>query len=198
MSLPAGPCDMDIQEKKDCLGWLLGTASVRLLWSRDLRNAADNAAAECRTQILAYLAESAYLLPYPDWHLEPGTLGRSQCMAAAGAGQLHVLAWLRDHVDSQAWSPSVCRAAIQANQMEALQWLCCVCQCDCDEATLSYAAGQGKLEALKILQSSQPPCLWNATVCAEAVKHPDCLQWLRQQDPPFAPGTETVQQWRLK
>ena len=176
---------MEYHEKKACLGWLLETAPVELHWNLQLSNAADKAAAEGRIQVLAYLAETA--CPERDCLGNlPGALGTRQCMAAAEAGQIGVLAWLRDHVSTRAWTPSVCKMAIQADRMDALHWLCCICDppCESDAETWRYAASQGKLNVLKLLRSTQPPCPLNTLVCAAAVEHPDCLKWLRQQDPP--------------
>lgn len=175
---------MELQEQKDCLCWLLNTSPVKLQWTSALDKAASKAAAEGRIQVLEYLAVSVQ----KSYHIagQPDGLGTNQCIAAAEAGQVAVLAWLDDHIDGDCWTPSICQAAVRGSQMEALQWLCCVCSppCACNADVLEEAAGQGKLDFIKFLRSTQPPCPWGPSVCSAAVRYPDCLKFMRQQDPP--------------
>ena len=165
--------------------WLFDTGPIKLHWTQDLSRAADKAAAEGRTQVLAYLAESVLQEPcYTTW--DRSTIGTSQCQAAAAAGQIKVLSWLLENVESSCWTPNVCLAAVRSNQMDALHWLRFVCDppCPCDDDALVEAARQGRLDAIQLLRSGQPPCPWSSRVAEAAARHPDCLKWLRQQDPP--------------
>ena len=179
---------MEPQARLDSFAWLSATALIELHWNRELGRASDKAAAEGHIQVLAFLAESVH--GYSARYRE--TLGKSQCTAAAKAGQIAVLAWLHDHVARSCWTSDVCRAAARANQAEALHWLRCVCKpsCACNGEVLADVARQGWLDIIQLLPSTQPPCSWDSDVCAAAVCHPDCLKWLRQQDPacPWGPG----------
>lgn len=47
-----------LDQEKACLEWLLDSTPVKLLWSSTLSDASCKAAAEGRTDVLAYMMES--------------------------------------------------------------------------------------------------------------------------------------------
>lgn len=87
--------------------------------------------------------------------------------AAAGAGHLHVLQWLKDQ-----------------RQNTGTGW---------NFSTIAAAAGAGHLSVLKWLRSQEPPCRWEVSACRQAARygHIHVLEWMLLQPDP-APIDSTV------
>ena len=114
------------------------------------------------------------------------------CSAAARAGQLDALKWLRAMGCPWAEDGETCAMAAEQGRNEVLRWLRArPIPCPYGEwgFTVNEAADNGHLETLKLLRSLDPPCPWNAQghTCTLAARggHRDVLAWLRASGCPW-------------
>jgi hypothetical protein len=93
--------------------------------------------------------------------LDKGTIA-----AAAEAGNLEVLQWLKEELRTLSWTQSACEAAAQGGHLEILQWLrrnsCCWDEGTCTAA----AAADGHLELLQWAVAEG--CPWDKQRCLQA------------------------------
>jgi hypothetical protein len=116
------------------------------------------------------------------------SFGRSAvCTAAARAGNVQVLRYLRSKDEPTPWDLETSYAAALGGHLETLQWLRAQDPpCPWDDSTCTAAASTGQLPVLEWLRSGQTPCPWAARTCAAAASAGQMrvLEWLREQDPP--------------
>jgi hypothetical protein len=132
------------------------------------------------------------------WAVEHGGCpNESTCAAAAGAGNLPVLQWLRHRHPPCAWGASTLNAAAGGGHLAVLQWLQ---QSGNQHAipwqwymrTCHHAAKEGHLHTLQWLRDHEVMCNWNDSVEAAAEGgRLRVLQWLRTLDPPV-PWTDSA------
>jgi hypothetical protein len=81
---------------------------------------------------------------------------------------------------------AACAAAAKAGALDALQWLRArTPPCPWDASACSHAAGGGHLKMLKWMRAQTPPCPWNARFCAMSAHrngHTKTLQWIVTQE----------------
>eukprot|EP00882_Tetradesmus_deserticola_P007620 GHRQ01008025.1.p1 GENE.GHRQ01008025.1~~GHRQ01008025.1.p1 ORF type:complete len:391 (+),score=124.82 GHRQ01008025.1:1254-2426(+) len=115
--------------------------------------------------------------------------GPALCAAAAGAGHIHVLQWLRTQRSQCPWDFTACTAAARTpRNLHTLVWLrqqqprCPWAGSEVWEA----AAASGCFETLHWLQSQRCPGFDSPSICAAAAGAGQVavLQWLQQQRPP--------------
>jgi hypothetical protein len=102
-------------------------------------------------------------------------------MLAAGRGDLHALRQM--HARGFTITGSCLGAAAWAGAVPVLEWLRGPdVNCFWDEVACQNAALEGHLDALKWLRGQQPPCPWNVSVCfrlAEESGHTDTAAWIK-------------------
>ena len=110
--------------------------------------------------------------------------------AAAAAGNLPVLQWLRMQVPPVPWDEDVCTAAAERNDLSMLEWVRGQDPpCPWDSVCTSEAAGNGNMDMLKWMQAQQPPCPFTAFCTSRAAEagRLNVLQWLRREVMPPCP-----------
>lgn len=115
--------------------------------------------------------------------------GVSASAAAAEAGHLHVLRWLRAQDPPCPVTDEVCEAAAGGGHLTVLHWLHQRCPRGVQRSASGAAAAaarHGHLDILQWLKAQTRSCNWNKQVCEAAAEggHLGVLQWLRAQDPP--------------
>lgn len=110
------------------------------------------------------------------------------CAAAAGAGHLSVLQWLRSQDPPCPWNTKVCVEAAVKGQLEVLQWLRAQQPpCELNQLVCFYAALDSQLKVLQWLHAQDVPRGWFDMVCVAAARNGnlEMLRWARSQNPPL-------------
>eukprot|EP00588_Corethron_pennatum_P010110 CAMPEP_0194273136 /NCGR_PEP_ID=MMETSP0169-20130528/6541_1 /TAXON_ID=218684 /ORGANISM="Corethron pennatum, Strain L29A3" /LENGTH=243 /DNA_ID=CAMNT_0039015997 /DNA_START=389 /DNA_END=1120 /DNA_ORIENTATION=+ len=117
-----------------------------------------------------------------DWVKRGGKLNLKECRAAARAGQLDVLKWLRNQ--GCQWSEATCNAAAAGGHLGVLQWAR-EKGCSFSNRTCTAAASGGHLKVLQWLREND--CSWNKHTCRAAVeeKHFHLLWWAINNGCPY-------------
>lgn len=112
------------------------------------------------------------------------------CAAAAGAGHLDVLQFLRAQQPPCPWSEQTTASAALGGQHAVMVWLRNA-GCAWGASVTAAAAARGDTEMLVWLRAQRPPCPWDssAVTAAAASGHVDALVLLRG-------GTRHRQRWR--
>ena len=105
---------------------------------------------------------------------------------AAGAGQLHIVQWLREQ--NIPCDSGTCTAAADSGHLEILQW-CHTHGVEWDEDTFGAAADGGHWPVLNYLYDNG--CPWDSFTCSKAAAEGrlEVLQWLRSKGCPWCPQT---------
>ena len=159
----------------DCLLWLL-SQDPPCPFSSDI---VKNLAATGTLATLITLHESAKVL----WHLWDDSV----CEAAATAGNLAMLQYLRRQTPPVPWTSAVCEAAAHRGDMSMLQWARAQDPpCPWDASCSAAAAHGGHIPVMEWLQAQHPPCPLDCTSCTAAsqVGQLAILKWLRTRQPP--------------
>lgn len=139
---------------------VLGSTQVIQLFDgdRQLPQAQNVGDPSTQQQDIRLLASRAAVgdIPAVEWLAGQGCLASdgSVCTAAAGAGQLRMLRFLRQQQPPCPWDATACTAAAGAGRAEMLQWMLFEAEphCECDVWTTRAAARSGQLAILDWLQ----------------------------------------------
>lgn len=101
------------------------------------------------------------------------------CYAAAGAGHLDCLRWLRNVAHAH-WDYKTCNHAAGCNQVECLRWAL-ENGCTCLHEASRSAVARGSVECVKLLMEFDKfrPSDWECCTLAAEMGHLEMLKWLR-------------------
>ena len=133
---------------------------------------------------LEWAWESKSLWP-SDW-LGYGRKG-SFCSQVAGTNKLELLKWIREEKKCR-WDEWTINAAAYQGNLEIVKY-CVAHECPINESACNGAAQNGHLEVLKYLheEAKAPWDSW-AVRWAHNYKHPDCVQYLLDNNCPLPEG----------
>lgn len=108
------------------------------------------------------------------------------CLTAAVTGDLVTLQWLTSRTPPCPWNGVDCAlGALEFGKLDIVKW---VREHDpsVERSVCTIAAGQGRVDLLKLARAQEPPFRWSINTCATAAIHGELetLQWLRRQEPP--------------
>jgi hypothetical protein len=124
--------------------------------------------------------------------------------AAALAGHLSILQYLRAQNPPCPWSIQTCSNAALRGHVDVIEWMRSQTPpCPFNVLSCHHAAREGHLDALKCLRALSPPCPWNGCTFVFAVErgHFNILQWLKSldpcplQEPSIARGNLNILEW---
>jgi hypothetical protein len=164
------------------LHWLQQQPSFNLqAMRREWKQAVESACQYGRVDVLQWLVEGQEQ-PYLDENKY-----KQHCTYAAEGGHIRVLTYLREHGWERFFhNREVMEAAAGAGQLETVQWLRSLDPpCPWNKNLCQAAARSGRKDLLQFLRQQQPPCPWDITKVAAAAAgngYVNILEWLKENN----------------